>query len=80
MATDPSAIDHTEDVAVRILEPSDFDIAGDVHVALPLRVRQIVVLKLDALGLERTHHVIYIVNGPGQDRCFIRAGIARSIR
>ena len=44
-----------------------------------LRVRQIVVLEPDALGLERAHHVIYIVNWPGQGRCFIRAGIARPI-
>src|SRR5688572_634220 len=38
-----SAIGDAEDVAVRILEPSDLHIAGNVHVAFALGVREIVV-------------------------------------
>ena len=62
------AIHYAENIAVRILEPGDLNIAGDVHVAFALRVREIVVLEPDALRLERAYDVLHIVNGPGEAR------------
>src|SRR2546427_2330478 len=52
------SINDVEDVPVRILEPGDLHVAGDVDVALALHVRHVVVLERDALDLERAHDVV----------------------
>ena len=68
-----SAVHDAENVAVRIFEPGDFVIAGDVHVALALRLGQVIVLERDAFGLERADDVFDIVDRPGQGSGFVRA-------
>src|SRR5687768_13680079 len=47
-----------------------------MHVALAPRVRQLVVLELDALALERSIDILDVVNRPGQRRGFVRASEA----
>ena len=45
--------------------------AGDVHVALALRLRQVVVLERDALRLERADDLLDVVDRPGQGSGFV---------
>jgi len=66
-----SAVHDAENVAVRIFEPGDLVIAGDVHVALALRLRQVVVLERDALRLERADDLLDVVDRPGQGSGFV---------
>jgi hypothetical protein len=53
MAFPARFVHEAEDVPVGVLEPRDAGVAGLVDVALERRVRQVVVLEPDALGLER---------------------------
>lgn len=48
----PLSVNDVEYVAIRVLEPSDFHVAGDVNIVLSGHVRHIVVFESDALGLE----------------------------
>src|SRR4029453_9912353 len=57
-------IHYAQDVAVRIFEPRHLDIAGDVHVALAPRLRQIVALELDALAVKRADDTIDVIHRP----------------
>jgi hypothetical protein len=62
------AIDEAQDVPVRVFEPRHLDIAGDVDVPFAPRIRQVVVLEPDALGLKRADNVLDVVNRPGESR------------
>ena len=57
----PLSINDVEYVAIRVLEPSDFHLAGDVNIALSGSIRHIIVFKSDALGLEFLHDTLYIL-------------------
>src|SRR2546430_4643539 len=69
-----SFTDQREDVAVRVLEPCRFHPAtGVVHVALPGRSGQVVVVLEDRpLALEGLHLRFHISNDPGRGRGLVR--------
>src|SRR3989442_13936983 len=69
-----SFTDQREDVAVRVLEPCRFHpAAGEVHVALPGRSGQVVVVLEDhPLALEASHLRFHISNDPGGGRGLVR--------
>ena len=57
----PLSVNDVEYVAIRVLEPRDFHVAGDVNIALSGHVRHIVVFESDALVLEFSHDTLYIL-------------------
>src|SRR5215208_4977836 len=69
------------DVAVRILEPCELEVAGLVDIAFASDLRQaIVVLKGHSLRPEGLHDVVEIAaDAPGDGRGLVRSGELRGI-
>ena len=57
----PLSTNDVEDVAVRVLEPSDFHVAADVDIALSRHVRHVIVLERNTLGFKRPHDLFHIL-------------------
>jgi hypothetical protein len=76
----PLFTNDVEDVVIRVLEPSDLHIAGNADIALSRHVRQVVVLKRDALDLERLHDIFHILaDHPRHSRGLVASGVLRLI-
>jgi hypothetical protein len=57
----PLSTNNVEDITVRVLEPSNFNVTGDVDIVLSPHVPHIVVLERDALGLERSCDIFHVL-------------------
>ena len=58
---DKSMADHRQDVAIRILEPGDPALTGNVDIAFDVGPWQIVMLEVHTLGFQRSCHGVHLV-------------------
>jgi hypothetical protein len=76
----PLSVNDVEYVAIRVLEPRDFHVAGDVNIVLSGHVRHIVVFESDALVLEFSHDTLYILaDHPCQGCGLVGSGVLRFV-
>ena len=69
------SIHDTQDIAVGIFEPGGSYVAAGVNIAVSRHPRQVVVLELDALGLQLSRYIFHVFSdNPGQAvALFVRA-------
>ena len=70
-----SSTRHVQDVPIRILEPRNLHVTGDIHIAVAGHARHVVMLKDDTFRLEIRDLVLDVIDGPGHCRGLVRAGV-----